>query len=255
MTLVVDLYIGTSGWTYASWRGRVYPQGVPRRSWLAYYAGLFPSVEVNGSFYGLPQASTFQSWASQVPEDFRFAVKGSRHVTHFKKLVDTEDSVELFLDRARELGPKLGPLLWQLPGSLRFDLGRLDAFVATLPRGLTHVLEARHPSWKDDRARQALADANIALACWDLLGETWVEEPTAPHCYLRFHGSTRKYGGTYSTEELRPWAELMERWLADGHVCWAFFNNDLDGYAVENARQLRTMLDSQSHAGSAHHVR
>jgi uncharacterized protein YecE (DUF72 family) len=242
MRSVVDLFIGTSGWTYPSWRGRVYPQGVPRRSWLAYYASLFPTVEVNGSFYGLPQASTFQSWAEQVPEGFRFAVKGSRNVTHFKKLVDVEDSVELFLDRARELGDKLGPILWQLPPSLRFELGRLDAFLATLPRGLTHVLEARHPSWKDDRARQALADANVAIACWDMLGETWVEQPTSPHCYLRFHGITSKYGGTYTEEDLRPWVAHMERWLADGRTCWAFFNNDIDGFAVEDGHRLKAML-------------
>jgi uncharacterized protein YecE (DUF72 family) len=236
---VGSFHVGTSGWVYRSWRGRFYPEGVAQRRWLAHYATVFDCVEVNGSFYRLPEEATFRRWAESVPDGFRFAVKGSRYVTHFQRLSNAADSVERVTSRARALGDRLGPILWQLRPDMRMDLERLDGFLAVLPPDLRHVLEPRHESWFVEPVRERLIEANVAICAWEMLGVERAPEPTADLAYVRFHGNTRKYGGAYPDEVLADWAERMRGW--DREV-WAFFNNDIDGHAVEDAQRLRAML-------------
>lgn len=242
------LHIGTSGWTYRHWRGGFYPTGVPQRLWLAHYTSVFRCVEINGSFYGLPKEETFRGWGEQVPPGFRFAVKGSRHVTHYKRLKDVEESVLRVTDRARALGEHLGPILWQLRPDMAVDLPRLESFLAVLPSDLSHVLEPRHPSWFDDAVRERCREAGVALASYEMLGHEEVGPLTAPFVYVRFHGLTSKYGGSYGDDALRPWAARCREWLDDGREVWAFFNNDIGGHAVFDARRLLSMVEG----GPAH---
>ena len=236
------LRVGTSGWVYKSWRGRLYPQDLAQRRWLAHYASVFDCVEVNGSFYRLPEESTFRRWGEAVPDGFRFAVKGSRYVTHFQRLRNAADSVERVTGRARALGDRLGPMLWQLRPDMRLDLGRLDEFLAVLPRDLRHVIEPRHETWFVEPVRERLIEANVAICAWEMLGLERAPEPTADLAYVRFHGTTATYGGTYGEELLAPWVDRMRRWQDEGRDVWAFFNNDIDGHAVEDALRLRRML-------------
>lgn len=239
---MASFHVGTSGWTYASWRGRFYPETLAQRRWLAHYASAFDCVEVNGSFYRLPQEATFRTWAETVPDGFRFAVKGSRYVTHFQRLSNAADSVERLTGRARALGDHLGPILWQLRPDMAVDLERLDGFLAVLPSDLQHVVEPRHASWFVEPVRERLAEANVGICAWERLGQEQVPEPTASFAYVRFHGPTAKYGGTYVEELLAPWVERMRAWHAAGRDVWAFFNNDIDGHAISDAQRLRGML-------------
>lgn len=237
-----SLHVGTSGWVYASWRGRLYPPALAQRRWLAHYATVFSCVEVNGSFYRLPEESTFARWAETVPDGFRFAVKASRYVTHFQRLLNAGESVARVTGRARALGHKLGPILWQLRPDMALDLARLDGFLAVLPRDLRHVIEPRHESWFVEPVRERLIAAGVGICSWEMLGVERLPEPTAGFAYVRFHGATAKYGGTYTEELLRPWADRIRAWADDGREVWAFFNNDIDGHAVEDAQTLERML-------------
>ena len=254
----MDLRIGTSGWTYASWRGRLYPQDLPYGAGSRTTPSSSTASRSTGSFYRLPEEATFRKWGETVPEGFRFAVKGSRYVTHFKRLRDVEESVALVVDRARALGERLGPVLWQLRPDTAVDLPRLDGFLAVLPPDVRHVLETRHPSWSDRRRRvRRCTEAGVALASWEMLGEERDLTPTAPFVYVRFHGSTARYGGRYPEAVLEAWVSRIRAWRDDGREIWAFFNNDIDGHAVEDARRLRDLVgrsggSARSTAGTRH---
>jgi uncharacterized protein YecE (DUF72 family) len=237
------LRIGTSGWVYKQWKGVVYPADLPMRRWLAHYAELFDTVEVNNSFYRMPSDAAFHLWGEQVPADFLFAVKASRYITHMKKLKDPEGPVELFLERARELGQHLGPILYQLPPGWHVDIDRLRHFLSILPSHLTHVVEFRDPSWYTDEVRSALSECGVAFCVHDLRGELTPQWVTGRAVYVRFHGPTAKaYAGAYSSAQLRVWATRIERWQQAGHDVYAYFNNDNSGHAIANARELRSLL-------------
>lgn len=236
--------VGTSGWNYRHWRGPVYPPDLPVKKWLARYAETFDTVEVNNSFYRLPAEGTFRDWAAQVPPGFVFAVKASRYLTHMKKLKDPEEPLANVLGRARELGDRLGPVLYQLPPGWHVDVGRLRRFLALLPPDLTHVLEFRDPTWYADEVRAALDEHGAAFCIHDLRGEATPPWVTGPAVYVRFHGPTaRAYAGKYTLRELRTWAERIDGWRRAGLDVYAYFNNDDAGYAVTNARELRSLLD------------
>jgi len=237
------LRIGTSGWVYKDWKGVVYPAKLPQGRWLAHYASLFDTVEVNNSFYRMPSDAAFHLWARHVPPGFLFAVKASRFITHMKRLKEPEGPVELFLGRARELGEHLGPILYQLPTDWRADLGRLRHFLSILRSDLTHVVEFRDPTWYTAPVRSALTARGVALCIHDLRGETIPEWLTARAIYIRFHGPTSKaYAGRYSLARLRDWAKRIKRWRRAGHDVYAYFNNDNFGHAAANARELRSLL-------------
>lgn len=245
------VWVGTSGWNYKHWKGVVYPADLPARRWLAHYAATFDTVEVNNSFYRLPSEATFRDWAGQVPPGFLFAVKASRYLTHMKKLKEPEGPLDLFLGRARGLGERLGPILYQLPPGWHADVGRLRHFLSVLPADPTHVVEFRDSSWYAGEVRSALAERGVGFCIHDLRGEPTPQWLTARAVYVRFHGPTaRAYAGRYSPEQLRAWAGRIDGWRRAGHDVYAYFNNDDAGNAFANAGELRSLLGASPTDGT-----
>jgi uncharacterized protein YecE (DUF72 family) len=232
----MPVLIGTSGWQYRHWRGRFYPPGLAQRAWLEYYAARFATVESNNAFYRLPEPHTFEDWAARTPDDFVFAVKASRFLTHLRRLRDPEEPVQRLLDRARHLGPKLGPVLLQLPPNLAADPAALDRTLACFPAGVRVAVEPRHPSWFSDEVRELLAGRGAALCLADSPRWRTPLWRTADWTYLRFHQGRASPPPCYGRPALASWA----RRLADGWgrqaTAYAFFNNDPQGCAVRDAR-------------------
>ncbi|MFQ5860482.1 MAG: DUF72 domain-containing protein [Dehalococcoidia bacterium] len=234
--------IGTSGWSYAHWRGPFYPPELPQARWLEFYTQRFPTVELNNSFYRLPLSKTFQNWRTRVPQGFLFAVKASRFITHIKRLRDVAEPLETFLERARLLAEKLGPLLYQLPPGLGRDEARLSSFLALLPRDLQHVVEFRNPSWYDEGTLALLMGHNVAFCVHDMRGCATPVLATADFAYVRLHGPTGTYSGCYTKEALEEWADQV-RAIGQGlKAVYIYFNNDIGGFAVANAMSLAAKL-------------
>ena len=236
--------VGTSGWVYTHWRGAFYPPDLPQTGWFTHYAKEFDTVEINYSFYRLPSEEAFDRWREQAPERFVYAVKANRYITHLKKLKDAAEPLARFLARVRRLEGKLGPILWQLPPNWRANLERLETFAALLPPDLTHVFEFRDSRWFIAPLRRLLEQHGLALCIFDMPGlpcPVWV---TGDVVYLRFHGSGMVYGGRYGREGLHPWAVRISEWLREGRQVYAYFNNDAFGFAVEDARELRSLVKS-----------
>ena len=236
-----DVRIGTSGWEYREWAGTFYPHGLSRDRWLEHYATEFETVELNSPFYRLPDAEVFRGWSRRVPAEFRFAVKASRYMTHVRRLHEPRESLDRFWSRARHLGPRLGPVLYQLPPRWKPNAERLQAFLAALPRA-DQVIEFRDRRWYGSRTLTALAEANVALCLHDMSGSAPRPEPLGPFVYVRFHGYGSRYGGRYSSQQLSAWADRIARWSSAGMPTWAYFNNDLGGHAVRDAFRLRMMV-------------
>lgn len=235
--------IGTSGWHYQHWgEGVFYPPELSAAGWLAHYARHFDTVEINNTFYHLPAASTFEQWRETAPAGFVFAVKGSRLISHLKKLKEPQAALANFLERARLLGEKLGPVLWQFPPRWKRNPERLRGFLDLLPSGLRCAFEFRDPSWFDDEIYQALADHRQAWCVYDLEGADCPVVRTADWTYFRFHGPGERYLHRYPREALREWAGRARSWLAEGCDCYAYFNNDAHGHALTNARELRELI-------------
>jgi uncharacterized protein YecE (DUF72 family) len=242
-------YIGTSGWTYPSWRQHFY-RDIPRSHWLTYAASQFSALEVNGSFYSQIRPETYRSWAEQVPDDFRFALKGHRFITHYKQLRDVGESVARVLTQAQPLGHKLAVVVWQLPARTTLDLARLDGFLAVLARhpGVRHALELRHKSWFTDEVAARLAAARVASCLSDAPDFPLWPAVTTDLVYVRLHGHTRKYASSYSPASLRRWAARTHAWRDEGRDVHVYFDNDAEGHAVANARTLLTMVgDDPAH--------
>ncbi|HXE80149.1 MAG TPA: DUF72 domain-containing protein [Vicinamibacterales bacterium] len=235
------LRIGCSGWQYRHWRGSFYPADLPVANWLARYARTFDTVELNNSFYRLPSAAAFRRWRDQTPPGFLFAVKASRYLTHMKKLKDPGEPLARFFEAAGELGPKLGPVLYQLSPRWAANIERLRAFVAALPRGVSHVMEFRDPSWYAPEILNVLERAGVALCLHDMTGSATVRRRVGPFAYVRFHGTTRR-GGRYDDAALESWAEWMESELRRGAPVFAYFNNDVGGHAPRDAARLAARL-------------
>jgi len=234
--------IGCSGWMYRHWRGFYYPEKLAQKRWFAFYAETFETVELNTSFYHLPRPETFTKWRDQAPARFRYAVKGSRFITHMKKLKDCEEPVETLLTRARNLGEALGPILYQLPPSLHLDLDRLSAFIDLLPADLRHVFEFRHKSWYSDEALELLDSRGVAFCAHDMRGLVTPRRATGPLAYVRFHGGSGKYVGRYSDEALLGWADWIVSEARGGREVWCYFNNDIGGHAIDDALTLKSMV-------------
>ncbi len=235
-------YIGTSGWHYEHWRRRFYPEKLAKAKWLEFYAGHFGTVELNNSFYRLPSEAAFTNWRDSSPAGFSFAVKVSRFITHIKRLKDTEEAVETFLSRAKILGQKLGPLLYQLPPNLHRDDGRLETFLANLPRELKHVVEFRHQSWLDDAVFDILRRHNTGLCVFDMPSLRCPLVATADFTYIRFHGRGELYASAYSDEELADWAKKLADFVISLREVYIYFNNDAEVFALSNAVTLRGYL-------------
>ncbi|RMH02889.1 MAG: DUF72 domain-containing protein [Nitrospirae bacterium] len=243
---MAELWLGTSGWTYASWRGRFYPETLPSRDYLTFYAREFPTTEINYSFYHLPKPQTFVKWSQQVPPAFLFAVKASRFITHIKQLREVEEPWQTFVHNAAALGSHLGPILLQFPPSLKCDIPRLQAFLEMAgkahPQPLRLACEFRHESWFAENVYRILERHNVALCIADSPKYPRRDLLTADFAYIRFHGRTALFASRYTKEELRREAQAIRRYLKDGHDVFVYFNNDAMGYAVENARMLRALL-------------
>ncbi len=238
---------------YDHWAGVVYPLGLPRREWFREYAKTFDTVEINSTFYRLPKEHVFKSWAEKAPEGFLFAVKMWRVITHLKRLAEAEPFVESFLVRTRLLGPYLGPILIQLPPQMPCTLSILRNFLEMLPEDLTFVVEFRHASWFDDRVYHILEDHHVGFCIYDHPEIPCPRVTTADVVYLRFHGYRRRYGGDYPLQVLEDWAHFIAEQTKFGREIYAYFNNDVGGYAFKNAKELKQlvvqMLESHSPEG------
>ena len=239
-------YIGTSGWHYDHWRHRFYPQKLRKPEWLDFYAGHFSTVELNNSFYRLPSEAAFANWRDTSPGNFSFAVKVSRFITHIKRLKGVEEAVETFMGRAKILGVKLGPFLYQLPPNMRRDDERLASFLSVLPQGLKHVVEFRHQSWLDEGVFDILRQYNTGLCVFDMPSLRCPLVATADFAYIRFHGSEGLYYSCYSDEELAGWAKRLADLAADLKAMYIYFNNDAEAFAVRNAITLRDYLQKEA---------
>lgn len=251
-----DLRIGCSGWQYTHWRGDFYPAAVPPPEWFHFYASRFDTVEINNSFYRLPEAETFARWRAQAPRQFMYAVKASRFLTHMKKLKDPDEPLERFFTNARELGSRLGPVLYQLPPRWPLNLERFEGFLEALAATMRtlrasgfngrvrHVVEFREPSWYDDRVFALLDRHRVALCLHDMQGSASPRIAVGPFVYVRFHGWT-KYAGRYPDRYLDDWTAWLADRAAAGTDVFAYFNNDVGGHAPRDATRLRDRLTSQ----------
>jgi uncharacterized protein YecE (DUF72 family) len=242
----LQYYVGTSGWHYDHWRYLFYPDKLPKAKWLEFYASHFTTVELNNSFYRLPSEEAFTAWRNSSPANFTFAVKVSRFITHIKRLKNIEQPVGTFLDRAKILKQKLGPLLYQLPPNMHRNDDRLESFLSILPRGLKHVLEFRHESWLDDGVFEILRRYNAGLCVFDMPGLSCPLVATADFAYIRFHGSTGLYSSCYSDKELADWAKRLAGLAPEVKEVYIYFNNDAEAFAVRNAITLGGYLERES---------
>lgn len=268
-----SFFIGTSGWSYPTWRGDFYPPGLVHRRELEYLSQRTTSAEVNGSFYSLQRPTSYAAWRSQTPDDFVFAVKGGRYITHLKRLRDVGPALaNFFASGVLALPPQLGPILWQLPARQSFDAQLLESFFAALPRDtreaeqlagqhddklaesraltaatayspLRHVLEARHASFLEPEAAALLQRHGIAMVLADSAGK-WpvIDRDTAGFRYVRLHGDTELYASGYSAGSLARWAERCRAWSAAGQDVYVYFDNDAKGYAPHDAVALLARL-------------
>jgi uncharacterized protein YecE (DUF72 family) len=238
-------WVGCSGWQYKHWRGDFYPLDVPQTRWFDYYAARFDTVEINNTFYRLPEQSTFAAWAARAPSGFLFAIKASRFLTHMKKLKDPEEPIERLFSRMRPLRKHLGPVLYQLPPGWKLDRERLEHFLQALPRGVRHVLEFRDPSWYTDDVKALLARHGASLCLHDMHGSATGRERIGPIVYVRFHGASGHYSGRYPDDRLRGWAEWLNEQRAAGADVYAYFNNDVGGHAPRDAVRLRQFVEER----------
>ena len=274
-TVAPPIRVGTSGWNYPHWRGRFYPKGLPPSRWLAHLAARLSSVEVNGTFYSLTRPAACDAWRAAVPDDFVFAVKGSRYITHMLQLRNFRAPLaNFFASGILRLGKTLGPILWQLPPQLRFDAARADDFFAALPddvrgaerrarrhdertagraaltapdgrdRPLLHALEVRHESWLSDEAVRLLERRSVALVAADTAGRHpfALRRTSRELAYVRLHGARRLYEGAYTPPELQEWAARALEWAADGSRVFVYFDNDRDAQAPRDALDLQTLV-------------
>jgi uncharacterized protein YecE (DUF72 family) len=232
--------IGCSGWQYRHWRGRFYPRDLPSERWLEFYATTFDTVELNNSFYRLPEADAFAAWRRRTPTGFLFAVKASRYLTHLKRLREPIEPLKRLWSRAEHLGDRLGPMLYQLPPRWHWNQDRLDQFVAALPPR-RQVIEFRDPSWYRPEVYEILREAGVALCLHDMPGSA-TKEAIGPFVYVRFHGAAGKYRGGYSAQMLSAWASRIADWAYGGLPVYAYFNNDAAGHALRDAAHLRELI-------------
>lgn len=274
---MAEARVGISGWRYPRWRGDFYPKGLIQRRELEYSSRAFTSIEINGSFYSLQRPSSFERWRDQTPADFVFAVKGGRFITHMKKLADVEGPLATFFAQGLlALGPKLGPLLWQLPPTLGFTADRLAGFFDQLPRStyaavdlarrhddrlteeqtylrtdadrpLRHALEVRHASFATEASLELCRAHDVAMVVADTAGR-WplIEVATSSFMYVRLHGDIELYTSGYTDEALDRWAAKVRRWLDDGRDVFVYFDNDAKVRAPYDAQGLMRRLDLES---------
>jgi uncharacterized protein YecE (DUF72 family) len=239
-----DVWIGTSGWTYDGWRGPFYPEDLAKKRWLEWYGTQFSTTEVNGSFYRTPSLEAVRGWREQTPEEFTFAWKASKFITHWKRLSEnSKNSLELMETRLKELGPKAGPVLFQLPARFKADAGRLKSFFKMSSRRYKYAFEFRDASWYTDEIFKLLRKRNVALCISDHVDAPAPWEVTADFVYVRGHGRTGEYHTRYGAKAMRQWAATIKGWKRKGLEVFCYFDNDQKSAAPLDARQLVGMVD------------
>jgi uncharacterized protein YecE (DUF72 family) len=241
-----QVHIGTSGYHYQHWRGPFYPERFSPARMLRFYCEHFDTVELNTTFYRLPPKKAVAEWAASTPAHFLFAAKGSRFITHMKKLKDPEPALDRYFDHLAPLGKKLGPIVFQLPPFWQYNLDRLADFLKALPRTGRYAFEFRNPTWHTATVYRLLENFNAAFCPWDLAG---IQSPiliTADWAYVRLHGpGPGKYQGLYSPAALRKWAKRIEDWSQKLKAVYVYFDNDMEGFAVRNALALKRLVESK----------
>jgi len=237
-----SLHIGTSGWHYKHWKGTYYPADIKEADQFGYYARHFSTVEINNSFYKLPDPHTFTAWRKAAPKGFTFAVKASRYLTHMVKLKASKQSLRKFFTRAGKLEEKLGPVLFQLPPKWKVNTERLAQFLSSLPAGHRYTFEFRDHTWYTPEVLDLLRQYNAAFCIYHLERHLSPIEVTADFVYVRLHGPGNKYQGSYRLPALKKWAGLCRRWLQDHKDVYIYFDNDQAGYAAYNAERLMGLM-------------
>ncbi len=237
-----DIRIGTSGWYYEHWKELFYPAGLPKSKWFEHYAQSFDTVEINNTFYHLPKEQSIQRWQKIAPEGFLYAVKANRYITHIQKLKDSSESLQGFFDRIDLLKCKLGPVLYQLPPSMHIDLECLGAFIGLLPKRRTAVFEFRHKSWYCDDTYKLLKKFGAGFCIHDMPGKESPQVVTSDTIYIRFHGTTGRYSGSYPKSQLQDRAEWVKDHSKKVSGIYIYFNNDAHGHAIKNAKQLKELF-------------
>ncbi len=236
------VHIGTSGWNYKHWLGPFYPEKMRVADMLRFYAEHFDTVEINATHYHLPSFKTLDSWRETVTDDFVFAVKASRYITHMKKLKAPRTSTKKFFVRVKRLEEKLGPILFQLPPRWHVNVERLERFLSALPTEYSYTFEFRDQSWNTKEVYDLLGKHKVALCFYHQTGYDSPMEITADFVYIRLHGTESKYGGSYPSTVLKEWAQRINRWRKDSKTVYFYFNNDPEGHAVKNAKTLQELV-------------
>lgn len=236
------LWIGTSGWTYQGWRGAFYPRDIPARSWLAWYAEQFPTTEINGSFYRTPSLEAVEAWRQNTPDNFLFAWKASKFITHWKRLTDkSRNSLDLMETRLVALEPKVGPILFQFPPQFKPNRERLAGFLKLLNKKRRYAFEFRDPGWYEPAVLDLLRDHNVALCISDHHDAPSPWEVTADHVYVRGHGPTGQYRDRYPKKTLDDWAQAFKQWKRRKLTVYCYFDNDQKTAAPKDARRMLEM--------------
>lgn len=241
----MKIFTGCSGYSYKDWNKKFYPEDLPRKEWLSFYADHFNTVEINNTFYKFPTEDQLSQWKDETPESFKFTIKANRYLSHMKKLKVDDDfleSLERFQNTLGAIKEKLGCVLWQLPGNLKENIPKLETFFDNLDKSMEHVIEFREKSWFNDSVYEVLRNHHITyciLSAPEGLPEDVVT--TSKTAYLRFHGKSTWYNYEYSDEELRTWKDRLNK-LKNVNQIFIYFNNDHQAYAVKNARTLKQML-------------
>ncbi|MFP4529635.1 MAG: DUF72 domain-containing protein [Candidatus Kapaibacterium sp.] len=237
-----NIHIGTSGWHYDHWIGRFYPEDIDKPDMLDYYCHEFETAEINNSFYQLPDRDTLRKWRDAAPDNFIFSVKGSRYITHMKKLNDPEQSGEKLFEAIEALGDNIGPVLFQLPPRWHFNAERLEQFLGVLPKNYKYALEFRDRTWLCDEAYEILERHGAAFCMYHLEGFETDKIVTAGHIYIRLHGPGAAYEGEYDKSYLSGWAGAISAWSDSGKEIYIYFDNDQNAYAAKDAAKLKSMF-------------
>jgi uncharacterized protein YecE (DUF72 family) len=243
----VEVRIGTSGWHYPHWRGPFYPEKFPPAKMLEFYADQLDTVELNITFYRLPPEGAAEEWKHDTPPGFLFAAKGSRFLTHMKKLKDEGPGIDHFFSRVHGLGRKLGPIVFQLPPRWQVNAGRLETFLSALPKRRKYAFELRDPTWHVPEVYRILRRHNAAFCIFEIGGWQSECEITADFTYVRLHGPGGPYQGSYSKPVLKRWASRIRDWERDLNAAYVYFDNDQAGYAPANARELKQLAGLEVH--------
>ncbi len=241
------VFIGTSGFFYNHWQEIFYPDNIAKADWLSYYSRYFDTVEIDSSFYRTPLSSTYENWFKKTPEDFTFSLKGSRFITHIKRLVDIGEPLKIFFSSTNMLSSKFKVVLWQFGSGFKLNLERLEKFLVILDKeygNVRHSFEFRHDSWFSQDIYDLLKKYKASLVVADSPSFPTVKEIISDFIYIRFHGSGSLYGSNYKDEELKKWAKEIKGIARKGIDAYCYFNNDIEGFAIKNALTLKKLCQS-----------